>query len=246
MPIVCLILVFVLPKTDLPAAIALGDAAFIRIDYVNAAGCYEEALSDHPQEPELLWRLARVYVCMGEVAAGETRARLLQLAEKFARRCIEIDSLKSEGHTWLAGALGYLALDENFSHKIPLSQELNKEALRAIELNPSDDAAYSILGSFYRALGNVSWLQKTVASVFLGSVPEGGYEEAERALKKAVELAPDIMRHRYELGILYLDMGRTADARAALVSAAALPIRTAIDRPRLERIKNLLSEISDK
>jgi len=48
---------------------------------------------------------------------------------------------------------------------------------------------------------------------------------------------------QYELGVLYLDMGKKAEAREALEKAAGLPIRTAIDRPRLERIRVLLSGI---
>jgi len=242
-----LVLFFVaVTEPDVPEAIAVGDSAFARIDYAAASLAYEQALVDHPREPELLWRLSRVYVCRGEVADGEMRQTLLRQAEKAARQCVAMDSLKSQGHTWLAGALGYLALEEDLSRKIALTHELKKEALRAIELDPDNDAAYSILGSFYRALGNASWFQKTVASVFFGSVPEGGYEEAERALKKAVDLAPDVMRHEYELGVLYLDMGKKAEARAALEKAAGLPIRTAIDRPRLERIKGLLSDISER
>jgi Flp pilus assembly protein TadD len=87
----------------------------------------------------------------------------------------------------------------------------------------------------------VGWLERALASLFVGQVPRGGYEEAESALKKAVAIAPEIMRHRYELGILYIDMGRKEDARRALEAAAALPVRTAIDRPRLEKIKELLA-----
>ena len=237
---------FALTGPEVPEAIAVGDSAFVRIDYGAASLAYEQALAEHPREVELLWRLARMSVCRGEVAEAETRLTLLRQAEKAARQCIAIDSLNSQGHTWLAGALGYLALEEDLSQKISLTQELKREALRAIELDPDNDAAYSILGSFYRALGNASWFQKTVASIFIGSVPEGGYDEAERALKKAVALAPDVMRHEYELGVLYLDMGRKGEARAALEKAAGLPVRTAIDHPRLERIRDLLRDISER
>jgi Flp pilus assembly protein TadD len=118
---------------------------------------------------------------------------------------------------------------------------LQHEAERAVELNPRDDAAWSILGSFYRAVGNVGWLERALASLFVGSVPRGGYSEAESALKKAIAIAPGIMRHHYELGILYIDMGRKEEARRALETGAALPVRTAIDRPRLQKIRELLA-----
>jgi tetratricopeptide (TPR) repeat protein len=130
------------------------------------------------------------------------------------------------------------------SKQVLLSRELHHEALKAIDLDPRDDAAYSILGSFYRALGNAGWVKRTLASIFVGSVPEGGYDEAEAALKKAVALAPDVMRHKYELGILYLDMGRNDDGRKILEEAVQLPMKVAIDRPRLEKIKVILLHLN--
>ena len=225
---------------DLRGAVAPGDEAFAAIDYPAAVERYGGALADHPGEPEILWRLARTYVCMAEVEEGPARMEHLSRAEACARECIRADSSKGEGHAWLAAALGYIALDAGTSRKLELSRELEAEAHRALAINPGDDAALSILGSFYRALGNVTWVERAVASVFVGSVPSGGYAEAEDALTRAVAIAPGVMRHRYELGILYLDMGRKEDARRMLEAAAALPVRTAIDRPRLVKIRGLL------
>ncbi len=237
----CLFSILVRGAGDVPGAISAGDEAFARIEYPAAIARYEEALPAHPGEPDLLWRLARVSVCMAEVAEGEVRDRLLSQAEGYARRCIFADSTRGEGHTWLAGALGYIALEAATERKLAISRELQREAERAVEINPEDDAAWSILGSFYRALGNVGWLERALASLFVGSVPHGGFHEAESALKKAIVIAPDIMRHHYELGILYIDMGRKEEARRALEAGATLAVRTAIDRPRLEKIRELLS-----
>ena len=226
---------------DVPGLITSGDEAFARIDYAPALACYEEGLSRRPGDADLLWRLARVSVCMAEVSPADAQARLLGDAERYARECIAADSMRAEGHTWLAAALGYIALNEATSRKLELSRELQQEARRAVELNPQDDAAWSILGSFYRALGNVGWFERALASLFVGSVPAGGYGEAETALKRAIGIAPGIMRHQYELGVLYIDMGRKEEARRVLEKASRLEVRTAIDRPRLEKIRELLA-----
>jgi Flp pilus assembly protein TadD len=92
----------------------------------------------------------------------------------------------------------------------------------------------------------VSWLQRQLAALFVGKVPRGGYEEAEAALQKAIALAPDVMRHQYELGILYIDMGRKDEARRILEHAATLPVRVSIDRPRLKKIQELLATLSEE
>lgn len=217
-----------------------GDKAFFSIDYPSAVAAYESALTASRSDPEALWRLARVYVCMAETAGADDRRNLLSSAETFARLCIQVDPDKSEGHTWLAGALGYRALDGEPGEQVRLSHELLREVHRAISLNPSDDAAYSIMGSFYRALGNVGWLRKQIAGLLFGSLPEGGFEEAEASLKEAIAHAPDIMRHHYELGVLYLDQGRNEEAIQVLTHASTLPIRVAIDRARLKKINELL------
>jgi len=218
-----------------------GDIAFFRIDYPTAVSMYESALEQDPVNAGLLWRLARVYVCMGEVADRAERSGMFRTAEEYARRCIMLDSTKAEGHTWLAGALGYMALEAGKSEQLRLSFELVREVRIALKLNPRDDAAYSILGSFYRALGNVSWLERQLARLFFGGIPEGGFAEAEAALQNAITLGPDIMRHHYELAVLYVDWGRKEEAITVLEHAARLPVRVAIDRQRIKRIGELLS-----
>jgi tetratricopeptide (TPR) repeat protein len=223
--------------------LADADNAFLRIDYPEAVATYQQVLLNRPDDPEILWHLARVYVCQGEIAGDQDRERLLRLGEQYARRCTEVDSNCAEGHTWLAGAIGFIALDAGLGDRVALSHELLKETDRALLLNPSDDVALSIRGSFFRVLGNVSWFERQIASLFIGSVPRGGYQESEEALLKAVALAPDVMRHQYELGVLYLDMGRKEEARKILEHALTLPVRIASDRPRKEKIVELLGEL---
>jgi tetratricopeptide (TPR) repeat protein len=231
-------------QSDGSARLAPGDAAFVQMDYPAAVRDYEQALAEMPADPILHWRLARVYVCIAEVEEeGQRRVAALRSAETHARECIRGDSLIWEGHTWLAAALGYLALEVGMQEQVSLSHELLAESDRALALNPKDDIALSIRGSFFRALGNVGWLKRQLAKIFVGEIPDGGFAEAERSLLEAVALAPDIMRHRYELGVLYLDMGRIPEACTLFAQAASLPVRVAIDRPRLAKIRVYLEEM---
>lgn len=238
------ILPFLLALSSPSANIRSGDEAFTRIDYAAAVALYEQQLPLYPNDAQLLWRLARVYVCAGEVKDNGEGESDFARAEEFARRCIQVDSTSVEGHTWLAAALGYRALHAGLVAKVELTAEMNQELDRALALDPQNDAAYSMRGSYFRAFANASWLERRVAVLLFPSLPEGGYEEAEAALKKAIALAPEVMRHHYELGILYLDWGRTAEARAALEHAATLPIRVAIDIPRRAKTRKLLAALA--
>lgn len=227
------------------ANLSVGDAAFARIDYTSAINAYEEQLPAYPHDADLLWRLARVFVCAGEVMAKEEGEAYFIQAAEYARRSIRADSTKSESHTWLAAALGYLALNAGITEQVRLTNELHDEITIALALNPKDDAAYSIRGSLFRALANVSWLQRQVATVFIGSLPNGDFEESELALKKAIALAPTVMRHHYELGVLYMDWGKLNEARIALKAALQLPVRVAIDVPRRAKARQLLDTLNE-
>jgi tetratricopeptide (TPR) repeat protein len=239
------LLLYLLAALSGPRSVVPGDEAFEKLDYPGAVQAYEHELEHDPRNAEFLWRLARVYVCMAETAEEPDRGRWLQSAEEHARRCIAADSTCPEGHTWRGAALGYIAFYAPMSDQVRLAWEILGETKRAIALNPRDDAAYSIRGSLYRALGNAGWFQRQVARLFLGKLPPGGFEEGETALLEAIRLAPDVMRHQYELGVLYVDWGKPQEARRALESARALPVRVGIDRPRQKKIEELLAQIED-
>jgi tetratricopeptide (TPR) repeat protein len=222
--------------------LAPGDACFVQMQYPEAVRDYESLLTNFPGDPALLWRLSRVYVCLGEVDENaQTRVATMRKAETYARMCIANDARSPEGHTWLGAALGYLALDAGLQDQVSLSRELLHETDLALSLNPRNDAALSIRGSFFRALGNVGWFKRQMAGLFLGEIPDGGFPEAEMALREAIALAPDIMRHQYELGVLYMDMDRIPEACEAFERASHLQVRVAIDRPRLAKTKAFLA-----
>ncbi len=223
-----------------------GDEAFNKLNYPAAIAIYEALIEKSPTDAAALWRLARVYVCAGDVAAQSEREAFYQKAADYARRSIQANPSVGDAHTWLAAALGNLALFKGGSEKVKLSAEVKQEIDKALQLNNKDDVAYSILGTFYRSLGGVGWLERQMAGIFMGGLPDGGYAEAETALKKAIELAPKTMRHHYELGLLYIDLNRLEEARASLKKAQELPIVIAADKPRLAQIKKLLGYIDQQ
>jgi tetratricopeptide (TPR) repeat protein len=234
-----------LPSIGFPGGDASfpGDSAFARLDYAAAQTLYDSVLVLHPEESRTLWRLARLFVCRGDVAPDDERRQLYREAERCARTCVRISEETAEGHTWLAAALGNIALFEGGRKKVELANEIKRELDRALALNPSDDVAYSILGSFYRALGQVSWLERQLAGIFLGGLPAGGFAESEEALHRAIALAPAVVRHHYELALLYIVMGRTDNARAELHFVELLPVSLARDLRSKEHARDLLRGI---
>lgn len=225
--------------------IATGDAFVERLDYVSAITAYESVLASEPENTEALWKLARVHIFAGDVAADEERDRHYRESELYARRCVALNDRLADGHVWLAAALGSVAMSEGPKKKVSLAREIKKEIDLALALNPNHDGALTLLGSFNRALNNVSWIERQLADLFLGGLPKGGFEEGEKAFQKAIALRPDMMRHQFELGMLYWEAGRKTEARRWLKSAKELPVSMASDRRRLQKIDRILNGSSE-
>jgi tetratricopeptide (TPR) repeat protein len=241
--LLCAFLLHVGAIDDPNIARSLNEAerAVTACDYARAVAIYEGCRREAPSDAGVRWRMARVYVLMAEVAVGSEADRLLRSAEEAGRICILLDSAVAEGHTWLAASLGYQALTASASVQIRMAREVLSETAKALAINPNDDVACSIRGSTFRALGNVNWLKKNLARIFLGGVPDGGFPEAEEALRRAIKIAPHVMRHQYELAVLCIDRGRYEEAGQLLLRASRMPVRIASDTPRLETIGRLLA-----
>jgi tetratricopeptide (TPR) repeat protein len=212
-----------------------GDAEFARLEYDRAEQVYDSVRAVTPDSAQYLWRLARLYVCAGDMAERDKKEETYRKAAAYAARCIQADSTIAGGHTWKAAALGNIAMFEGSKGKVRLCNEIKQELDRAITLDSLDDVAYSIMGSFYLALGKISWIERQLASVFLGSLPDGGFEEAEAALRRAIAIAPGIVRHRFELGLVLKEEEKTRDAIESFRMAAELPTTVASDPRTKER-----------
>lgn len=237
---------FLVAATLPSSSIERGDQEFGRINYQAAEAAYGSVLGASADSAGVLWRLARLYVCMADVAPRDQKRELYRQAEAFASRCITADSMKSEGHTWRAAALGNIAMFEGGEARIKLCTSIKQELECSISLNPNDDVAYSILGSFYMALANVSWIERQLAAVFLGSLPEGGYDESESALMKAIALAPGVIRHHFELGKLCMEQERFQQALEEFHLVATLPVLLASDERTQRSAARLIKDIHEE
>jgi tetratricopeptide (TPR) repeat protein len=205
---------------------------------------YETGLSVDPMNAELLWRMARTYISIGDVAKHEEREQYYRKADEYSTKAVLADSGNSDAHCWKAITVGYVSMYEGTRSKVAMANVVKNELDIAIRLNPNNDIAYSILGTFYRALGNISWIERQLADLLLGGIPDGGFAEGETSLKKAIALSPTIIRHRFELGRLYLDWGKDQAAKKIFLTTINLPPNLASDTHRFEFMKKKLAELN--
>jgi tetratricopeptide (TPR) repeat protein len=225
-----LAVLFVPTPSETPASHDPGDREFSRMNYLEAVALYNSVLPSTPDSVAILWRIARAWTCLADTSAPENKLAMYKQALSFARRSVRADSMNSEAHAWLAASMGNIAMFEGSKTKVRLCHLIKREIDLAIKLDPSDDVAYSILGSFYKALGDVSWVEKQLANVFLDGLPDGGYEESDVAFRKAIELAPAVIRNHYELGKVYLAQDRRGDALTEFRKVISLPVSVGMDR----------------
>lgn len=89
----------------------------------------------------------------------------------------------------------------------------------------------------------MNWFERALANTLLGGLPDGGFEEAVQSLQKAIALAPTIIRHRFELGMVYLEMEKPSEAKKVFSEAITLPVILASDNDRIERMKRRLKDL---
>ena len=200
-----------------------------------------------PNNAEVLWRLARAYVDLGNVEKEKAKQReLYQTAESYAKKGIQVDPNHSRCHTYDGVAVGKVALGEGSKEKVRLSAEVKKSVEKAIELDPKNDTAYHLLGRWHRNVANLSGISKAFAKILYGGLPPASNQEAAEYLKKATELAPDYINHHLELAITYQTMKEWQSALDELDQVDQLPAKAKQDPEYKKTAQQLRKTIEKK
>lgn len=231
------------------SSLATADKAFFALDYPRADSLYTSMLQNNPGNPDILWKLSRLNISMAEsITPHESQRRLpfYSKAVEYARTAVALDSTNAAAHTWLAASMAVMADKIGSKEKLRRAGEIRKELDKALALNPNDDVAWSILGSYNRQISKISWFQRALGNTFVGSVPKGSAEEAEHAFKKAISLNPRAIRHYHELALLYIDENRKQEALPILQSALKKPVLMKSDLRRLDEIRHLIEKLTSE
>ncbi len=234
-------------KKQTRALIDLADKELWKMNYPKADSIYTLSLHKNPENVEVYWKLARLQVSLGESIPPEKNDIRLQhyrKAEEYARTMISIDSTNGKGHTWLAASLGMMADNVGTKEKLKRAREIKSELDTAIRLNPNDETALSMLGSFYREAAGIGWFRRMMGNAFIGDVPVGNYELAEKAFRKAISIDPGIIRNYHELALICIKNDNREEAIRLMTTALNQPIRIESDKRRIEEMRKLLKKYS--
>jgi hypothetical protein len=234
------------------AAIAEGVRDFNARQPELARRQFESALTVDSTNYEANWRLALTLITLGsetpDSVKSPERDSLFAEAERLARRAVAADSLGADGHFILARAIGQTALTKGKKERIRLGGEVRNEALRAIELNPTHDGAYHILGRWNAEVMRLSGFSRFFAREFLGGdvLSKASWNAAISNLERAVQLDSTRITHRLDLAKVYVDRKRYSDARRQLQAVETLPVRDFEDPQYKRQAAALLQRIANK
>jgi tetratricopeptide (TPR) repeat protein len=215
--------------------VARGDELTAQQNFPSALLEYEKALELNPRHYAATWRMSRTYARLGDMQ-DETAQKLerFRKAEEFARRAVDINPKGSKGFLQIAMALGRVGQHVGAKEALQLAKESKQAVDRAIELNPSDDVAWQILGQWHRRLGTLGTFEREFANTFLGGVPaEASADKAIECFQKAIELNPRFAGHYVELAQTYAKLDRREEAIQTYQKVLTLPA----DSPSARRFR---------
>jgi hypothetical protein len=177
----------------------------------HAAALWIKRLAATPSDFEAAWKLSRARYWIGTNGAAAGRREALDAGMAAARQAIALQPSRPEGHFWLAANMGALAesfgLSQGLKYRKPIKAAL-EEVLRL-------DAGYEA-GSADRALGR--WYYK-VPGLFGGS-----NDKSEQHLRKSLAYDAHSTASWFFLAETLADMGRKAEAKAALQKVLDAPL----------------------
>jgi tetratricopeptide (TPR) repeat protein len=176
----------------------------------RAADAWARRLAASPADFEAAWKLSRARYWIGTNGPEAGRRSALEAGMDAARKAMAAQPGKAEGHFWLAANMGALAESFGLSQGLKYRKAIRAELEEALRLDPAFEG-----GSADRALGR--WYFK-VPGLFGGS-----NAKSEAHLRKALAYDPQSTATWLFLADTLEDMGRKADARAALQHVVDAP-----------------------
>lgn len=232
--------------------VRMGDEAYARFDDQKALEHYQEALKLEPNHYEALWKASRAIVDIADVIPAtdkdikERQMKMYTEATAIARKAVAANPNDTWGHFQLAASNGKRLLLLGKKEQIDASKAVRAEIDKAIELDPTNHLAYHALGRWHRRMDEIGGAKRLLGSIVYGSIPKGSFEESEKSLRKAIELAPDYANHYLELGRTLVALKRPDEAAEAFQKCIDLPKTTSKDHVLKEEARAELAALKTK
>lgn len=229
---------------DAASLIKQGDVFDRKVQPAEALILYHEAEKLRPDNVPLMLRIARQYRHRAaEESSTAEKIRLSETGKDYATRAVGLAPDESETHLSLAISHAKMLPLLGSKEKLEASKSVKIAVDKAISLDPGQDLAWHVLGRWHQRLAEVGAVKRAAARILYGEIPEGSSEEAVICFQKAIKLNPNRLSHYLELGMVYANMGKNAEARECLEKGLAMPNVDAGDPECKERARETLANL---
>ncbi|RWS08668.1 hypothetical protein B4U79_11525 [Dinothrombium tinctorium] len=140
---------------------------------------------------DVLWRVARCEYHLYKTDPNAKDAReKLENALLLVQKSLELNDNCGPAHKWAAILLDAVSSLEGTKARIAQLLNVRQHMERAIELTPNDPTSYYLLGNWHFSCHQVSWIERNIARVLFGALPDADLEVALKMFSKAESLEP--------------------------------------------------------
>jgi FimV-like protein len=213
----------------------------------KALDTYQQALALEPNNYEILWRISRSLVDLGEHLPSATdaeKAKQLEIYEKSresANKAIAANANGAMGYTRRAIANGRIALFKGVWETPGLVKQVKADCEKAIALDPNDAAAYYVLGRTHMKV-----CEKPKIIRWPLGLGWANMDDAVKNLEKAISVRPNFIMYHLDCARAYVEDGEYEKARTHLNTIPSLATMDEDDGQFRKEASELLEKIKEK
>ncbi len=197
-----------------------------------------------PANYEILWRISRSYVDIGEHLPNKTDAeKNIQLAfyQKsldYAERSIKANPNGSTGYLRRAIANGRVALFKGIWSAIDFVKQVKVDCEKTISLDDKNASAYYVYARTHAKL-----CEKPKMIRWPLGLSWANYDDAVSLFEKAIALSPNFIMYKLDAARTYIEIDNYSKAKEYLTAIASLPKLDEDDDVYRKEAKELLEKL---
>ncbi len=200
-------------------AVVTADALYFAGQPMESYALLKAHLESDSTDYEALWRASRAAVVIGIVREGITaQNEYLDPAIVLGDRAVALRPDGLDALYWRGAAEGRRALNAGNDYASRLVQRVFDDAHAILAQDPLHGGAHNLLGRVNYEIMVLSRVERLLARMLVSNqaIRESSWESAQLHLERAVELWPDNVLFRLDLGQLYKRRGWKDEARVVL------------------------------
>jgi len=236
---------------SLQELIDLGDNHYKLFNNEKALEVYKKADKMYPATWEIIWRMSRAYVDIGEHMPNSTgkqedeQIKIYEVALAWADSSVKLEPKKSLSYLRRAIANGRIALFKGVFSVAGVVNKVRDDLYMSLKLNNGGTEIQAITNYVLaRTHGKVS-AKWSVARAALGL----GWADLDSAwiyYDKAFKLDDNMMMMYVDHAKLLMDDDQFEKAKTQLDKALKCPVRDEDDKMRIEEVKELMKKVNEE